>query len=100
MTAPGLEIWLIEQLNLSANIKRLAINFMGCYAGIIALRQADQICRADPQAEVLIVDVELCSLHFQNSTSPDLMMANALFGDGGAAANHQCTKKIQPLAIK
>lgn len=49
------------------------------------LRIADAICRADPSAKVLIVSVELCSIHFQKNMSADNMIANAIFADGAGA---------------
>jgi predicted naringenin-chalcone synthase len=59
-----------------------------------ALRLADGMVRADPAARVLLVSVELCTLHFQKSHDPDHLVSNALFGDGAAA----CLVLGQPLA--
>lgn len=86
MAAPGLDIELVTALKLSPAIARTAIHFMGCYAALHALKQADAICRANPHALVAIVCVELCTLHFQTDTSPDTLTANLLFADGAAAA--------------
>lgn len=86
MSAPGLEITLIEKLGLRKNIKRSSINFMGCYAAIHGLQQADYICSADATATVLVVCVELCTLHFQHEPTTDNLVANSLFADGAAAA--------------
>jgi predicted naringenin-chalcone synthase len=85
MQAPGLEIELIKLLKLNQDVERLAINFMGCYAAINALRTASHICNANPNAEVLIVCVELCTLHFNIDTNTDNVAAASLFGDGCAA---------------
>lgn len=85
MYAPGIDIELIEKLGLSRNIQRLAINFMGCYAAFNALKAGDAICKSDRDAKVLIVCVELCSIHFQKHTSLDHLISNAIFGDGAAA---------------
>lgn len=84
--APGLDIDLVNNLNLNRNTARTCINFMGCYAAITALKTANQICKADDSAVVLIVSVELCTLHFQKESSEDNLIANALFSDGAAAA--------------
>ncbi len=86
MYAPGLDIDLVEQLNLNRTTERTCINFMGCYGAINGLKTADYICRSNPQAKVLVVSVELCTLHFQNDTSMDNLVANSLFSDGSAAA--------------
>jgi alpha-pyrone synthase len=85
MYAPGLDIDLIEKLGLSPNTQRIGINFMGCYAAFNALKVADAICKADPNAKILIADVELCTLHFQKDTSEDCLLSNAIFADGAAA---------------
>jgi len=85
LAAPGLDIILSEKLGLQANVHRTAINFMGCYAGFQALKTADAICAAHQNAEVLIVDVELCTIHFQNDFSFDNITSSLLFADGCAA---------------
>jgi predicted naringenin-chalcone synthase len=59
---------------------------MGCYAALPALRMARQFCLAQPEAVVLIVCLELCSLHMQMQTTNDSILGNALFSDGAAAA--------------
>lgn len=83
--APGLEFELIKRLGLKAGVHRHPINFVGCYAAIPALDLARTICEADPGARVLLVSVELCTLHFQKEASKDNVLANALFADGAAA---------------
>jgi predicted naringenin-chalcone synthase len=84
--APGLDIELVEALDLPVNISRTGINFMGCYGVFNALRVAQAFCESIAKAKVLIVSVELCSLHFQKSPTEDAILSNALFGDGAAAA--------------
>ncbi|NME68444.1 type III polyketide synthase [Flammeovirga aprica] len=85
LSAPGLEIALMKELDLPSNIIRTTVNFMGCYAAFHGLRIGDQICKSNPNARVLIVDVELCSIHFQNEKDDDNILANTLFADGAAA---------------
>jgi predicted naringenin-chalcone synthase len=85
MYAPGLDIDIIDHLNLSKTIERTCINFMGCYGAFNALKTADYICRADNYAKVLIVDVELCTLHFQRENTLENWVSNSLFADGAAA---------------
>ena len=86
MYAPGLDIELVQALGLRPDVRRTCVNFMGCYAAVNAVKLADAFCRADAQARVLIVSVELCTLHFQKSPEEDHLISNALFGDGAAAA--------------
>jgi predicted naringenin-chalcone synthase len=83
--APGLGASLIEQLKLPEDIFHSAINFMGCNAAFPALNLADMITKTDENARVLIVCVELCTLHFQAVHNNDNLLANTIFGDGSAA---------------
>jgi predicted naringenin-chalcone synthase len=85
LSAPGLDLQLIELLELPKNIFRTSVNFMGCYAAIHALKLADSLCQADPDAKVLIVCTELCTLHFQQQATTDNITSSLLFGDGSAA---------------
>lgn len=85
MYAPGIDIEIIERLNLSTSIQRTAINFMGCYGAFNAIKVAHAICKADPHAKVLIVSVELCTLHFQKSKKSNDVIASTLFADGAGA---------------
>jgi predicted naringenin-chalcone synthase len=84
--APGPDILLIGRLGLRPQVHRAVLGFMGCYAGFNGLRMAGQILGAEPEAVVLQVCVELCTLHFQKKALPDFLVANSLFGDGAAAA--------------
>lgn len=86
MVAPGVELQLIEKLGLDQTVERYCIHFMGCYAAFTGLKLADKILRAEPDARVLVVTVELCTLHFQQEFTEDNVLANSLFGDGAAAA--------------
>ena len=85
MYAPGIDIEIVQKLNLNSSTKRTVINFMGCYGAFNAMRVANDICRADTNAKVLIVSVELCSLHFQKNTNMDNLVSQAIFADGAAA---------------
>jgi len=86
MSAPGLDLELMELLDLPKTVFRTSVNFMGCYAALHALKIADAFCRADKGAKVLIVCTELCTLHFQQEPSTDNITSSLLFGDGSAAA--------------
>ncbi len=86
MRAPGVDIALIDSLGLPRDVRRAHVGFMGCHAAINALRLAADACRAHRDAVVLVVCVELCSLHFQYRGQGDRLLANSLFADGSAAA--------------
>jgi predicted naringenin-chalcone synthase len=86
MVAPGVELELVEKLALNDSVERYCIHFMGCYAAFTGLKLANKILRSEPEATVLVVAVELCTLHFQKEYTEDNLLANSLFGDGAAAA--------------
>ncbi len=86
LAAPGIDIDLVQHFKLNENTNRTSVNFMGCYAALHALKQADYICKCEENAVVLIICVELCTLHFQRIDDLDNNTANLLFADGAAAA--------------
>jgi predicted naringenin-chalcone synthase len=84
--APGFDIHLVKELGLPPTTQRTFIGFMGCYAAFNALRVAHSFCESQPNARVLIVCAELCTLHFQVDGALETAVVNALFADGCAAA--------------
>ena len=84
--APGPDYRIVRALDLNPSVQRYHLGFMGCYAAFPALRQAQTICQADPEAVVLVVSVELCTLHVRTSNDPDTIVGSSLFADGAAAA--------------
>jgi predicted naringenin-chalcone synthase len=85
-TAPGLDLHLADRLGLRPNVARTMIGFMGCSAAVPALRAADHIVRAAPTARVLVVNIELCSLHLQETEDVETALSLMLFGDGCSMA--------------
>jgi len=85
-TAPGLDQVIARRLGLAPTVERVVIGFMGCYAGVTALRTAGHIVRSEPAARVLVVAVELCSLHLQPTDRLESLLAMAQFADGAGAA--------------
>ncbi|MDN5755095.1 MAG: type III polyketide synthase, partial [Micrococcaceae bacterium] len=83
---PGPDYQIVRALGLPASTQRYHLGFMGCYAAFPALRAAKSFCEAEPDAVVLVVSTELCTLHVRSSNDPDTIMGSALFADGAAAA--------------
>jgi len=83
--APGPDYEIVRALGLSGSTRRYHLGFMGCYASMPALRAASEICAGSPDAVVLVVSVELCTLHLRSSDDPDMIVATSLFADGAAA---------------
>jgi predicted naringenin-chalcone synthase len=86
LSAPGLDLEIMEAMQLPSTLYRTSVNFMGCYAAIHALKLADAICKTDTAANVIIVCTELCTLHFQKENTVDNITSTLLFADGCAAA--------------
>jgi predicted naringenin-chalcone synthase len=84
--SPGVDQIVARSLGLSGEVERIVVGFMGCYAGVTALKTAGHIVRSQPGARVLVVAVELCSLHLQEKAGLESMLAMAQFSDGAAAA--------------
>lgn len=84
--APGLDFTAIEHLGLDPSTERTMVGFMGCYAAINGLKLARHIVRSEPDAGVLLINLELCSLHFQESKNLESVLSFLLFGDGCAAS--------------
>jgi len=99
MSAPGLDLEVLELLHLPPTTCRTSVNFMGCYAAIHALKIANAFCLADENANVLIVCTELCTLHFQNEPTVENMTSSMLFADGAAAVLVTGNKKAAGINI-
>ena len=84
--APGVDQIVARELGLARDVERVLIGFMGCYAGATALRTAGHLARANAGARVLVITVELCSLHLTEQADLEGMLAMAQFSDGAAAA--------------
>jgi len=83
---PGIDYHIVHDLGLAPQTQRYHLGFMGCYAAFPGLRMAQQFCEADPDAVVLVMCLELCTLHLQVNDRENTMLANSLFSDGAAAA--------------
>ncbi len=101
MAAPGLDILLVKNMSLNHDIQRTSVNFMGCYAALHGLKIAHQIAETEPDAYVVVVCVELCSLHFQKENTMENIASNLLFSDGAAAVLVTSNKnKAKGLVMK
>jgi alpha-pyrone synthase len=96
--APGIDQIIAAELGLDPGVERTLVGFMGCYAAVAALRVAHHVVRSEPSARVLVVTVELSSLHLQFDKGLEPLLAMLQFGDGAAAA--LVTADPQGLAMK
>ena len=84
--APGLDFEIVDHLGLATGVERTMVGFMGCYAAINALKVARHIVRSDPKAGVLMVNLELCTLHLQETQELEQVLSFLVFADGAAAS--------------
>ncbi|HEV2557006.1 MAG TPA: type III polyketide synthase [Microvirga sp.] len=85
-TAPGIDQQLMRALELNPSVERTMVGFMGCSAAVNALKTAHHIVRSEPEARVLVVNLELCTLHMQETSNLEQILSALLFGDGCAAS--------------
>jgi predicted naringenin-chalcone synthase len=83
---PGLSTYLIEELGLSGRVQAFDLVGGGCGGAIPNLQLAEALLRVNSEAVVVSVSVEICSATFQMGDDISLIVSNALFGDGAAAA--------------
>jgi predicted naringenin-chalcone synthase len=84
--APGIDLAIVERCGLPTHVERTMVGFMGCYAAINALKLARHIVRSQPDARVLALNLELCTLHLHETDDLEEMLSFLLFADGCAAA--------------
>ncbi len=94
-TAPGLDFQIMRQAGLRDSVERTIVGFMGCFAAVNALKLANHIVRSEPHAKVLVVNVELSSLHLQEEWQIEKLLSFLLFGDGASA----CLVSAEPTGI-
>ena len=84
-SAPNFDYDIISRLGLPPSVKRTHIGFMGCAASLVGFTSVLEACQAPQPRRVLLVSVELCSLHLQLDPTRDNILANMIFADGCAA---------------
>ena len=84
--APGIDQWVINHYGIRGSVERSIVGFMGCQAAINALKLAWHIVRSQPEARVLVICLELCTLHLQGTSAIEQLLSFQIFADGCAAA--------------
>jgi predicted naringenin-chalcone synthase len=83
---PGLTSYVAEALGLRSEIRPYDLQGMGCGGAVPNLETAYNYLQAHQGRDVLSIAVEICSATIFHGEAPDLLISNALFGDGAAAA--------------
>ena len=86
LSTPSLDALIINKMRLSQTTNRMSIFGLGCGGGVSGYSKACTLAKANPDAVVLLVAVELCSLTFlRNDFSKSNFIGSSLFADGVAA---------------
>jgi predicted naringenin-chalcone synthase len=83
---PGISTYLVEKLGLKRNIRVYDLVGSGCGGAIPNLEIAESLLENSGDKVVASISVEVCSATFQMGDDLSLLVSNALFGDGAAAA--------------
>jgi len=83
---PGIATYLFEQLDMKKDTPVYDLVGSGCGGAVPNIHLADKIVRSDPSAVVACISVEISSATFEMDNDIGLIVSNALFGDGAAAA--------------
>ncbi|MFM7182793.1 MAG: type III polyketide synthase [Verrucomicrobiales bacterium] len=82
---PGLSSHVSERLGLRADAALTDLVGAGCGAAIPALRVAEGMVAAQPEAKVAVVAVEICSAAFYLDNDAAVLISLCLFGDAASA---------------
>lgn len=94
--APGIDLQIVEHYGLNPSVERTIIGFMGCYAGLNALKMARHIVRSEPSSKVAIINIELCTIHLQETENLEQVLSFMIFADGCSAS----LVSAQPVGIE
>lgn len=102
ISTPSIEARIMNKIEFRDDMKRIPIWGLGCAGGAAGISRAYEFCLAYPEANVLILSVELCSLTFQKDDySKSNLVGASLFSDGIAcvlmSGNESKIKTDKPL---
>ncbi|MCG7335925.1 type III polyketide synthase [Sporosarcina sp. ACRSM] len=87
ISTPSIDARIMNRIPFRDDTKRIPIWGLGCAGGAAGISRASEYCRAFPEANVLVLSVELCSLTFQKDDySKSNLVGVSLFSDGVACA--------------
>jgi alkylresorcinol/alkylpyrone synthase len=97
---PGISARLVESCGLRADIRYADLVGMGCGGALPALEQARNFTAAHPGALAAVVATEICSAAMFSDDAADLVVSNALFADGSAAALLRRDRRAGGLVVR
>ncbi|HEY2581568.1 MAG TPA: 3-oxoacyl-[acyl-carrier-protein] synthase III C-terminal domain-containing protein [Mucilaginibacter sp.] len=104
LATPSMDALIINKLRLNPHINRIPVWGLGCGGGVSGMAKANTVAKANPDAVVLLVAVELCSLTLlKNDYSKSNFIGSSLFSDGIAACivkgdNHATKSEVNYVA--
>jgi len=104
LATPSMDALIINALRLNPHINRSPLFGLGCGGGVSGMAKANTVAKANPNAVVLLVAVELCSLTLIKSDySKSNFIGSSLFSDGIVACiikgdNHGKNQPVEYVA--
>jgi alkylresorcinol/alkylpyrone synthase len=104
LATPSMDALIINKLRLNPHINRIPVWGLGCGGGVSGMAKANTLAKANADAIVLLVAVELCSLTLiKNDYSKSNFIGSSLFSDGVAACiikgdNHKENNGVKYIA--
>jgi alkylresorcinol/alkylpyrone synthase len=97
LATPSIDALIINQMQLNPHISRTPVWGLGCAGGVSGMAKANMAAKANPDAVVLLIAVELCSLTLIKSDySKSNFIGSSLFSDGVAACIVKGDNQSQP----
>jgi alkylresorcinol/alkylpyrone synthase len=85
ISTPTIDAMLINKLSINEHVNRYPLFGLGCAGGVSGLAKAFAAAKVNPDAIVLVVAIELCTLTFiKDDVSKSNFIATSLFSDGAA----------------
>jgi alkylresorcinol/alkylpyrone synthase len=104
LATPSIDALIVNKLRLDPHVNRMPVWGLGCAGGVSGMAKANTLAKANPDAVVLLVAVELCSLTLiKNDYSKSNFIGSSLFSDGIAASiikgdNHGTEEPVSYIA--
>ncbi|MCQ6958918.1 type III polyketide synthase [Mucilaginibacter aquariorum] len=97
LATPSIDALIINQMQLNPHVNRTPVWGLGCAGGVSGMAKANIAAKANPDAVVLLIAVELCSLTLiKNDYSKSNFIGSSLFSDGVAACIVKGDSHLQP----
>lgn len=97
---PGLTSSISQSVGLKEDIHAVDMVGTGCGAALPAMKAAWQFLKLNPESNVVVLAVEICTATSYWAENMDLIISNSIFGDGAAACLLTNKKSAGGLELK